>query len=468
MADEIIEKWSSLKITQAEDQIVSLDNDNSDIQQEAIALSIVGKVLTDRPYNFEAFKRTMNQIWAISKGAIFCPVENNLFIVQFAHARDRAKVMDGCPWTFDQSLVLMREIEGSAQPSNITLTHCPFWMRIYNLPFDSRTEKDVKTIAGSIGEVIEVEKDEVQWDRSARVKIMMNITKPIRRLQHIRNKAGGVSMIEFKYERLPTFCYVCGLIGHIERDCGTVAEEDRVMEKQWGSWLRASPRRGRLKMQEETQTFIKCCKTLNFDITSPLMSKSNHELEVVNVGTGDETGGVPPFHGQPVVSGVEDGGQKGVREDGGSNIHAPREMGETVGLMSGVRAEPLVPCAASAGAESGGVRGEEVLERAQGGTALFNIGAGSPKAKTFKKGMRKGGQAHNHKRVEKGVALASKGTIASTEKRKSMAEEDDAFDVVMTDYVNMYKRLKQGDESDASVDFLKVAEVGMVQPREGQ
>lgn len=70
-------------------------------------------------------------------------------------------------------------------------------------------------------------------------------------------------MIEFKYERLPTFCYACGMIGHIERDCINIPDEDRSVEKQWGTWLRASPRKGRLKLQEETRSFMAARKRLD-------------------------------------------------------------------------------------------------------------------------------------------------------------------------------------------------------------
>lgn len=69
-------------------------------------------MLTERPFNFEAFKRTMNQICAISKPALFRVIENGYFIVQFATVPDRGKVLDGRPWTFDHNLMLMSEIDG--------------------------------------------------------------------------------------------------------------------------------------------------------------------------------------------------------------------------------------------------------------------------------------------------------------------------------------------------------------------
>lgn len=93
----------------------------------------------------------MNQIWSISKNALFRVTKNGLFIVQFASVRDRAKVLDERPWTFDQHRVLLDEIEGNVQPSDITLTLFPFRVRIYNLPLDCRWERHVRTLASSIG-----------------------------------------------------------------------------------------------------------------------------------------------------------------------------------------------------------------------------------------------------------------------------------------------------------------------------
>lgn len=68
----------------------------------------------------------MNQIWSLSKGALFRAIENGLFVIQFATARDKAKVLAGRPWTFDQNLVMLNDIDGHQQPSNISMTYCPF------------------------------------------------------------------------------------------------------------------------------------------------------------------------------------------------------------------------------------------------------------------------------------------------------------------------------------------------------
>ena len=147
----------------------------------------------------------------------------------------------------------------------IALTYSPFWVRLYNLPLDCRTEKHIRTYGGNIGKVLDVEYSGVAWDKSARIKVLLDVSKPLRRILKIRNTKGSVVVVELKYERLPIFCYACGHVGHIERDCGVALEGDGGVDKQWGTWLRASPRRGRLQMEEEARVFLKGSKALVFD-----------------------------------------------------------------------------------------------------------------------------------------------------------------------------------------------------------
>ncbi|XP_048494305.1 uncharacterized protein LOC125494667 [Beta vulgaris subsp. vulgaris] len=286
MADEIIARCSTLSITEEEEIVIGVNEIIESDERNDLDLSIVGKIMTTRPCNFEAFKKTMNQIWSISKAALFRQIESGLFVVQFASVRDRAKVLAGRPWTFDNHLILMKELEGSFQPSEIILSHSPFWIRLYNLPLDCRTEKHIRLIGGSVGEILEVEHSGVLWDKSARLKVLLDVSTPLRRILKVRNSKGVVVVVEVKYERLPTFCYVCGQIGHIERDCTLESEDERGVEKQWGAWLKASPRRGRLMMEEEVKNFLKCYKSLAFE--NQVKQATEHSEQVIPCSKGQE------------------------------------------------------------------------------------------------------------------------------------------------------------------------------------
>ena len=52
--------------------------------------------------------------------------------------------------------------------------------------------------------------------------------------------------VEFKYERLLVFYYLCGRIDHNEKDCIEwirIADSINLEDKQYGPWLRAIPDR---------------------------------------------------------------------------------------------------------------------------------------------------------------------------------------------------------------------------------
>lgn len=150
MTDDIASRVLSLQITEEKDAIVNLISLETSDNNLNLELALVGKVITIRNFNFEALMRTLNQIREISSAALFRPIENGLFAIQFTCGRDKEKVMHGRTWTFDKNLVMLQEINDSTQPSNIQLNRCPFWARLYNLPMGCRTEGHIRRVGGCL------------------------------------------------------------------------------------------------------------------------------------------------------------------------------------------------------------------------------------------------------------------------------------------------------------------------------
>ena len=75
-----------------------------------------------------------------------------------------------------------------------------------------------------------------------RIRVGVNISKPLCRGRKIRHGDGEIGWVRFKYERLPNLCYWCGQLTHSDKECdvwvrskGSLAENER----QYGAWLRA-------------------------------------------------------------------------------------------------------------------------------------------------------------------------------------------------------------------------------------
>lgn len=77
-----------------------------------------------------------------------------------------------------------------------------------------------------------------------RVRIRLDVRKPIKRKKKIVKKNGQEITVNCKYERLGEFCFVCGLVTHTDRFCRTSLDRgEEGLMKECGSWLRAPPRK---------------------------------------------------------------------------------------------------------------------------------------------------------------------------------------------------------------------------------
>ncbi|KAL8145821.1 hypothetical protein AgCh_003824 [Apium graveolens] len=124
---------------------------------------------------------------------------------------------------------------------------------VYDLPSGMLTEKILKCIGNHVGKFIKMDPENLNggWKPYVRVRVGLNIEKPLKRRMKLKTEDVSVNLINFKYERLGTFCFVCGKLGHSDRDCAVVyANPTKVIERAYGTWLRAPNKNARNQYRE--------------------------------------------------------------------------------------------------------------------------------------------------------------------------------------------------------------------------
>ena len=66
------------------------------------------------------------------------------------------------PWSFNKSLMVLKEMDGNLKPEEVNMDWCPFRVQIHGLPLGLMNEKIGVLFGDALGDVEEVETDDAQ------------------------------------------------------------------------------------------------------------------------------------------------------------------------------------------------------------------------------------------------------------------------------------------------------------------
>lgn len=90
------------------------------------------------------------------------------------------------------------------------------------------TEAIAKTIGALLGTVVRVDKDDGRdcIGRFLHVKITFDVRESLMRRANVDFPDDGSMWVDFHYKGLPSYCLICGKVGHVTRWC----KEERLGE----------------------------------------------------------------------------------------------------------------------------------------------------------------------------------------------------------------------------------------------
>ncbi|XP_074344595.1 uncharacterized protein LOC141683745 [Apium graveolens] len=183
----------------------------------------------------------MASLWRPKEGKEVHDLGNYRYSFIFFHILDLQKVIEGGPWSFEQSMHVCHRLSENEDPHSIPLQDVDIWVQLYDVPKGFISETVLKSIGDSFGCYIKSDPANFNksWKDHLRIKVTMNITKPLKWRMKLKCDANNWNSINFKYERLSSFCFVCGKIGHSDSDCSAVyANPEKLIERVYGDQTR--------------------------------------------------------------------------------------------------------------------------------------------------------------------------------------------------------------------------------------
>lgn len=249
--NEISRMMNSVTLDEEEEGGLALEVTEEEDNQETFhgfdaKLCLMGRFITEGVVDFIAMKQTLAALWRPGRGVHIREIDVNLYLFQFYHEVDIKRVVEGSPWSFNRKALVIARMKDGDVPRSVRLNSLDLWVQIHDLRAGFMTEKIVKEVGNYIGCFVESCPRNFTgvWKEYLRVRVTIDLSKPLKRRMKIRKAGDGWEWIMFKYENVPTFCFICGLLGHSEKYCSILFEkpEDEII-KPYGVWMRAPLRR---------------------------------------------------------------------------------------------------------------------------------------------------------------------------------------------------------------------------------
>jgi 14-3-3 protein epsilon len=216
---------------------LNLDSDSSNIQ--ILDHCLIGRVLTDKQIRFSYFKERLSHFWKPGKKVSILQSGEGRFLFQFNHRLDAAKVLDEGPWLFDNFTMVIERIAPGVVPASVELNHVDIWLQVHHLPFGFIQPKVGQAIGRFLGELKEYDHRNTVHSSYMRLKVRINVNNPLQQRWKVRANEGNYVQISFKYEKLGIFCYLCGVLGHTDKNCPKLFDlEYDDGTREWGENLR--------------------------------------------------------------------------------------------------------------------------------------------------------------------------------------------------------------------------------------
>jgi len=208
---------------------------------------VVGRFLTNKLVKIEFMRQVMASVWQPVKGVQISEVQPGLFLFVFYHHSDMQHVLEEGPWSFENHTLVCRQVCDGVLPANVALNSIDMWVQVHDLPLGYTSDSVLEQIGNFLGSFIRTDDRfaGAPWKTFFRIRVAIPVERPLKRRMKLVKRDKSTCWVTFKYERLHTYCFCCGMLGHAYRFC-LKARESGVPVDQYlfGPEMRAGASRG--------------------------------------------------------------------------------------------------------------------------------------------------------------------------------------------------------------------------------
>jgi hypothetical protein len=190
MANDMEKLWENFHLKEEKSVVVAVHEENLEDYTSKGQDCLVGKLIAERIVGKDTIRKSIVRWWKPTGSLSFKVLGENLFLIEFEYSWDKSRVLEGRPWSFEGNLFMVADFDGITPRSQMDFNTEGFGVRMFNLPLACMGKETGQSLGASVGIVEEVETDidGFGWGEYLRVKIRINLMKPLARGRMLKFK----------------------------------------------------------------------------------------------------------------------------------------------------------------------------------------------------------------------------------------------------------------------------------------
>ncbi|XP_026428483.1 uncharacterized protein LOC113324376 [Papaver somniferum] len=196
------------------------DNEESNERSTLHNKNILFKFVSGREYNINLMHQILTKAWRPSRVFTITDIGSGIYNVRFSLLCDLIAFLQGTPWSVKEYLMLIERGNEEFLLEYYDFKYVVFSLHIYGLPLSMLNAAKVFSIVSIFGTPEPIDPAmAAKWGKFAKVRVRLDITKPLPKDMEITLKSKKKIKISFRYEKVPRLCFHCGYFGHIMKQC---------------------------------------------------------------------------------------------------------------------------------------------------------------------------------------------------------------------------------------------------------
>ncbi|KAL4298098.1 hypothetical protein GQ457_12G013510 [Hibiscus cannabinus] len=245
MDSDLLSALDNLNFTAEEAEAVVSDSSPED---EDSGSWLVGSVVSSKPIDGDSVIRVFQSVWKSKNVQEIVELRSNFFLIKPSTVDARSMIFKRRPWMYHEQFFSIKPYNPILTIEDYDFQLMTIWIRVYRLPLRAMNREMGLRLGSSVGKALGVDHriEGGNMGEFLRILVQVDIRKPLRRCVLLGGTPGKSSTpCPLRYERLPEFCFFCGLVGHALAACTSKPTDLGNVQLQYGSWLRVQTQQPR-------------------------------------------------------------------------------------------------------------------------------------------------------------------------------------------------------------------------------